>query len=179
MRLSYYLYVVVALLNGLTVQSCKDELTELEKLPPETQEGKYTFGCLVDGKAWVIAYSTAATAFYQEGTLDIAAEWRGRGTRQYISLWVGLGSDNSLSETTYQLLEYPTGPIQSWAHLADDWALKCDWETSLEHQGTITITHLDQVNWIISGTFEFEGYDAQCNSVVKVTHGRFDMHYSP
>src|SRR5690606_10158538 len=47
--------------------------TELEKLPPATQEGKNTFGCLVDGKAWVTRSSIDASAFYQEGVLSIGA----------------------------------------------------------------------------------------------------------
>ena len=41
----------------LSMQQCGDDtpkpLTELEKLPQATQSGKHTFGCLVDGKAWV------------------------------------------------------------------------------------------------------------------------------
>lgn len=35
----------------LTVPNCKKTNTK-EQLPPETQEGKFTFGCKVDGKIY-------------------------------------------------------------------------------------------------------------------------------
>ncbi len=35
----------------LTAASCKKNKTE-EQLPPETHEGKFTFGCKVDGKIY-------------------------------------------------------------------------------------------------------------------------------
>ncbi|HEX8350349.1 MAG TPA: hypothetical protein VF598_10335 [Hymenobacter sp.] len=35
----------------LTAAGCKKEKTELERLPAATQEGKNTFGFLLDGKA--------------------------------------------------------------------------------------------------------------------------------
>ncbi|HYG02765.1 MAG TPA: hypothetical protein VD927_09980 [Chryseosolibacter sp.] len=47
--------------------------TELEKLPPATQEGKNTFGCLVNGMAWYTVSSTRASASYQQGILDLSA----------------------------------------------------------------------------------------------------------
>ena len=52
------LLFLTLLLCGLLYTACRKPnpdppITEEEKLPPATQEGKNTFGCLVDGKAWV------------------------------------------------------------------------------------------------------------------------------
>ncbi|MBS1557911.1 MAG: hypothetical protein JST69_04210 [Bacteroidetes bacterium] len=46
-------------------------LTELEKLPPATQTGKNTFGCLVNGKAVIASTTTNVTGVYQQGILQI------------------------------------------------------------------------------------------------------------
>ena len=44
--------------------------TELEKLPPATQEGKETWGCLINSKAW---NETIAAGHYQNGSLAVYA----------------------------------------------------------------------------------------------------------
>src|SRR5690625_2377022 len=51
------------------------EKTELEKLPPPTQTGEFTFGCLVNGKAFVVTNSYRMTAIYQRGKLQIGANF--------------------------------------------------------------------------------------------------------
>ena len=54
----YTTFLIVLLATTLLAASCKkdkpqDNRTELEKLPAITQIGANTFGCLVDGKAWL------------------------------------------------------------------------------------------------------------------------------
>lgn len=54
----YTTFLIVLLATTLLAASCKkdkaqDDRTELEKLPPITQTGANTFGCLVNGKAWL------------------------------------------------------------------------------------------------------------------------------
>jgi len=46
--------LILLLLSVLTLcaTSCTEKDYE-EKLPPETQEGRYTFGCLVNGEIWL------------------------------------------------------------------------------------------------------------------------------
>ena len=50
----FFYIVIFILLTGC--EDCDDIInpkTELEKLPPATQTGKNTFGCLVNGRAWL------------------------------------------------------------------------------------------------------------------------------
>ena len=145
--------------------------TELEKLPPATQTGKSTFGCLVDGKAWVTETSVDARAFYQAGILFITAFLTDGKVDQGITISL---SDLNLSEKEYQLTDYPDifGRLR-------DLKINCEFVTSSTYTGKLTITHLDQTNFIISGTFEFEGHSDVCNSVIKIEHGRFDLTYAP
>ncbi|PCI33746.1 MAG: hypothetical protein COB60_07125 [Flavobacteriaceae bacterium] len=49
--------------------------------------------------------------------------------------------------------------------------------TSDELPGTLTITHIDEINGIISGTFEFTVLDDD-NNEIKITNGRFDLKYT-
>jgi hypothetical protein len=144
--------------------------TELEKLPPETQEGKNTFGCLVDGKAWVIKTSIDAQAFYQEGVFSMSAEVISSGIDPGIG-FVLLESD--LQEISYSL----TFPSERFAQF-DDAIINCVFQT-FNNSGTLTIKKLDKLNFIISGTFEFDAYSSDCDKIVKITHGRFDLNYAP
>ena len=167
--------ILISFLLALTVfMGCKKDpqpLSELEKLPAATQEGKNTFGCLVDGKAWVTKSSIDATAFYQEGILLITAI----DSKQGMSLHI---YDQILSEKNYNLND--PGPFSNMANFGD---YNCNggYSTTNQYIGNVQITHLDQSfgKWIISGTFEFEAYSEECQKTVKVTDGRFDLNYAP
>jgi hypothetical protein len=152
--------------------------TELEKLPPATQEGKDTFGCLVNGKAWYTKSSTDATADYQLGSLEFG------GTIYEPSQSIGI----SLSEHTGQpALGVGTYGLISTS-IYDPWvsffvSINCYYGgSSLDREdtvsGSLTITKFDKVNYIISGTFEFTIAHSGCQTFT-ITDGRFDMHYAP
>jgi hypothetical protein len=84
--------------------------------------------------------------------------------------------DLNLKEQSYQLTERVFQG--DWVRYYDS-KTSCEYFTTSAHTGILTITHLDKVNYIISGTFEFEVYSADCQKVIKVTDGRFDLHYAP
>ncbi len=165
----------MALSGVIALEACGDNddkpKTELEKLPAATQEGKGTFGCLVDGKAWVIKSFMNAPAFYQEDVLQITAQVATNEIDQYISIVI---LEDELTTVQYPLAEYGDGHAT-----LDDLPTGCEYVTSVVYQGELIITHFDNTNFIISGTFEFEAYSDDCDKVVKVTHGRFDLHYAP
>ncbi len=170
--------ILISILLSLTVfMGCKDDpqpQTELEKLPAATREGKNTFGCLVDGKAWIPRLSTDIVAFYQEGVLAIG----GGDGKRYFQITI---FDEHLSEQNYLLSNnippssYPNAGIGNYSDNCGEF------ETTSDVTGTLTITHFDPSfrKWIISGTFEFEAYSEECQKTVKVTDGRFDLNYAP
>jgi hypothetical protein len=41
----------------------------------------------------------------------------------------------------------------------------------------LTIIHLDTINQVVSGTFQFKAV-SKIGDTVKITNGRFDVHYS-
>lgn len=143
--------------------------TELEKLPPETQEGKNTFGCLVDGKAWLTRTSIDAQAFYQEGVLSITADLSEKA--QGISITI---RDSDIKTIEYVLESEPI----AYALFGDD-VENCGYSTTSMFKGKLLIKKIDKVNFIISGIFEFEAYSAACDKIVLITNGRFDLNYAP
>lgn len=58
------LFLCTVALTSLSDCDRDEPKTELEKLPPITQEGKNTFGCLVNDIAWVTKTSIDAYAVY-------------------------------------------------------------------------------------------------------------------
>ena len=177
MKIDFFFLALCAVLTNC--DECKDDpkpLTELEKLPPATQVGKNTFGCLVDGKAWVTRSSIGATAFFQEGVFSITAVNSENTEYIYIRMY-----QLDLTEQVYTLPKENPGHIASVAALQEFKTTLCIFETTAGYTGRLEITHLDQTfgKWIISGTFEFLGYSIDCQRTLSVTDGRFDVTYAP
>jgi hypothetical protein len=179
MKATRHLLLISLFCSCFSLQNCSlfdfdgKPKTELEKLPRATNTGEGTFGCLVDGKAWVAKSDSwsppAAKAFYQEGRLSITGVASAIGQTMRLSLY-----DLNLTEQAYALNAYP----DSYGIL-DEINTYCEYITSSEYSGQLTITHLDKINYIISGTFEFEAYSVDCSKKVTVTKGRFDLQYAP
>ena len=69
--------ILFTLLFSLTLFfACDDDIATptkpIDLLPPATQEGNYTFGCLVNGEAFVTKSSTSVVAIYQAGILQLS-----------------------------------------------------------------------------------------------------------
>jgi hypothetical protein len=174
MKPKIFLSNVIFPLLMLSLFNCKEDapITELDKLPPATQSGAGTFGCLVDGKAWVIEMPASVHTFYQSGSLGIPAGLLGNQFNSAISLHVFAAN---LEEKTYDLkdgFELMTNNASYYSHNTG-----CDYRTTNFIKGSLAITHLDQVNYKISGLFEFEAYSSNCFEKIKITNGRFDVHY--
>jgi len=156
-------------------EGCKIEeprpLTELDKLPPPTQEGKNTFGCLVNDTAWVTKTSIDAVAVYQQGILQIF----GNRYNPFETVSLVLNDDSSIIQAdTYSLTQIPIYTADAFFEREID----CDYEPENTLSGSVTITKLDRLNYIVSGLFEFKTVTQSCDTL-KVTNGRFDIRYIP
>jgi hypothetical protein len=162
--------------------SCKNDDTlanPIDQLPPATQTGEQTFGCLINGEAFIpdTFGSGRPSAFYQfvDGayTLGISAS-RGGGS-QLESFNIGGLDISPIQETNYPLLEFESGNFFGEYFLGG--GIVFMGSTSIDFPGIITITHFDPENFIISGNFEFTVLDNDGNEI-KITNGRFDMLYT-
>ena len=142
-------------------------------LPPETQTGQRTFGCLVNGQAWTQAGSPLSgpllTCGYLNTRLAIVANRavviNGAANFQRISLVL-----NKISQQgTYTLND----STQRFAHYEND-ATGCDVvSSSMQPTGYVLLTRFDPVARIVSGRFSFTLETPGCGKV-EVTNGRFD-----
>ncbi|MBY0478799.1 MAG: hypothetical protein K2Q24_14215 [Chitinophagaceae bacterium] len=160
----------------------KNKLSELEKLPPATQTGAKTFGCLVNGKAWIPAkedwFSTSALRFYyytdNGGQFAINAEYQ--NSPQNRNEAVVMGCDSILSKNIYVLKNNSTNIARVLFRNTKNFST-CRSVSSMDNDaettGIIKITKLDLINGIVSGTFEFTIKKPGCETIT-ITHGRFD-----
>lgn len=95
-RTFYSLAIIILLVSYEGCDNDPNPKTELEKLPPATQEGKNTFGCLVNGKAWVTKTSIDAVAFYQEGVFQLGAQIEEINREQGIGLAKSFGIEEGV-----------------------------------------------------------------------------------
>jgi hypothetical protein len=171
------------LLTIFTLCSCdKDDAkpkTELDKLPPATQIGAQTFGCLIDGKAFVPPKfgSNAPNAFYQfvGGAYTLGMSASIDGGSQMKSILIGGLDVQALTTTIYQLKSEESGNFLAKYLIGG--GITYTGITTDTKPGTLTITRFDAVNFIISGTFKFTILDDN-GSEINITDGRFDMQYT-
>lgn len=144
--------------------------TELEKLPPITQEGKNTFGCLVNGKAWLPETSIDVVAVYQSGVLSISGD-------NSIVDFQEIGMSLIEQDTPFTVDEYSLilPPYQNARVIFSE---NCHYESDVTLSGKLIISKFDKVNYIISGLFEFTTATPNCDTL-NVTNGRFDIKYIP
>ena len=153
---------------------CKKEKHIPQELPPITQEGRNTFGCRVNGEIWVPYNCSSAHPCINAASVfpaippnmppfaveisvytmqdDNARSWFQIATQTNI----GISAAGDKKDSLYIQFVKPGFPIY-----------RC-------YSG-VTITKFDQVNKILSGTFEGTLY----NSVdsLKITEGRFDYSF--
>ena len=167
----------------LTLSCCKNDddnpTNPIDKLPPATQTGEQTFGCLINGEAFLPDNfgSGRPNAFYQfvggKYTLGISAS-NGRGN-ELKSVSIGAIDVEAITEIMYSLIEEDSGNYFGRYNIGGGLVLRKT--TSTSSPGTLSITNFDPVNFIISGTFEFTVLDDDDNEI-KITEGRFDLKYT-
>ena len=160
----------------LLTQCRKHDPDPVSQLPPVTQTGANTFGCLVNGQPWTPKgyngssnYSVYYDAQYRKGTLNISTyryNSDANDSRQDIIIF----SDSLLTTGTYPLTIKNHQEALYYGSKG-----QCEFHQNDIHyrRGNLTITRLDLQAGVISGTFDFTLYRPGCDSV-KVTQGRFD-----
>ena len=175
-------------LLSLLLISCGDDdnnnADPIDQLPPLTNTGENTFGCLIDGRAFTPqggglggpSRGASYQFIYNDG--DSYYNFQVFGTRfsdptENITINLNLQNFNALQEgVIYPISVYEDGTAVGLYF--DSNANR--YETTHTHTGTLTITHYDYDNRIISGTFEFE-VEVE-GEIVKITDGRFDMDFT-
>lgn len=170
--------ILIALLPLMALISCKKDVTEL---PAATQTGANTFGAKVNGNLW------APQGFGSLPANDIL-EARMSGHDIVINARNFASSPN---ETEFQLtifnvtapgvyplntnVTHPNGTSSYGYYVKRNITPQDEWVTSATQTGSVTISKIDDVNRVVSGTFQFNAGSLYNTGVLTVTEGRFDV----
>ncbi len=165
----------------LSTSSCNNDddnnsQNPIDQLPPATQTGENTFGCLLDGEAFIPSGGiNPLDCVYQ--FIDGAYYFGLQGNKEdenfnRITLSLSTNAREIIEGETYQLIENEVGNAYAIYSFATNTTT-----TSQINSGTLTITKLDLDNQIVSGIFSFDIIDFQGN-LRQIREGRFDMQYT-
>lgn len=178
--MQYILTAITFLL--LTAMSCKkDKTTDEDQLPPITQTGANTFGCLVNGKVYIPkGYNGTGTPnpkislefFNGNLILSITTNQLENGNSLgYVNISI---SDTVLSPGIYN---YP-GKMNfsiGWPNVINN-CFTPAFDTTVKKWGEALVTKFDNVNKIVSGNFNCKFKTETCDTVF-ITNGRFDFKF--
>jgi hypothetical protein len=172
----YIKIMIIALIFGSCNNDDDKPKKPIDQLPPVTQTGAQTFGCLIDGKAFVPPKfgSNAPSAFYQmiNGTFTLGISAGTGGGTEFQNVIFGGVDVAALNEDSYLLKSQQSGNF--FALYTLNFTTK---STTDEIPGTLKITRFDNTNFIISGTFEFSVIDNN-GKQINITDGRFDLNFT-
>ena len=191
MRLRLWLALLVLSATLTQCSKCKENVTPDTPLPPETQVGANTFGCLLNGKKWIptqdghLNYFRTLSIWYDPtyagGSFSIKANINhGITTDEFIGLSVDSITLNP--QKIYLIGNKRINAGIGYINYAKDTSLNqsCDFDYGYRTDkkylitGIINLKKLDTKIGIASGTFEFTAYVEGCDTL-KVTDGRFDI----
>lgn len=167
--------LLLAALLGLA-QCKKHDPSPEAQLPPATQTGANTFGCLLNGQPWgpsgfngVDNYRLTYDPAYHGGSLQVRVYRYVPALQDNQYLLIG-GSPISKTgvypiDGTVCGVYYNAGAGQACREYYQ--------APGLRMRGQFTVTRLDMTSGIISGTFAFTLTQPGCDSI-RVTQGRFD-----
>ena len=167
--------LLLAALLGLS-QCKKNSPAPEEQLPPATQTGANTLGCLVNGQPWTPQGNDGSSNYrivYDRalgGAFDLRTyRYQQKPTDNY--QYMILFATRLYAPKSYSFRD----SLNTEAYISDR-LTGCELtsrDKTTYRRGTLTITRLDLQAGIISGTFDFVLAKPGCDTV-RVTQGRFD-----
>jgi hypothetical protein len=181
MKTKILLFIALTLVLGCCSDDNSKPASEIDKLPPATQVGANTAGCLVNGKAFLPqGYVPAGNlrCNYINGlnfTLSIV-----NNTQNTIKS-INIFCYNTTIEIgqTYSLLQNNNNSNSKYAeYIINSTPPPSPYYYSTNEiiAGELTVTHHDFDNAVLSGTFWFDAINSE-GEIVEVREGRFDVEY--
>ena len=164
----------------LCASGCKKEkIAEIDKLPAATQTGANTFGCLVNGKAWVAQTDCkflcdAPFGVYYDnsngGYLALTAKYQNASQNANEEINIAFDSTNTKTQFSYIKGVHSMG-IRFLNFRGNTYNTVID--STVNGSCILKLTRYDLSMGIISGTFNFTLWKPGFDTVF-VTEGRFD-----
>jgi hypothetical protein len=171
------------------VDDARCRAQELAKLPAYTQVGAGTFGCLLNGKAFIP--STCCGDFFNPPIQKLWSEYYLQNTTYFIGAInrmslelpyynIGLNVIYKLTDSLPKKINIQEGVFLEKSGGGVNYSLtgeySVQYNTYNPSSGSFIINFVDTINQIISGTFEFNA--ANETDTITITDGRFDLPYS-
>ena len=178
-----FCFVLLLAFTGVCC-SCKNDddsdLPPIEQLPSQTTVGANTAGCLVNGEVLIPsgrANETKLRCQYakRQGVYTFGLSFHDKEQEFIKSILLRTENIKLEQGQSYKFLERSH---TCWGEYSIEAGLIDSFETDSNHSGILSITHIDEEQRIISGTFSFTAINDQ-GETIEVTDGRFDMHYIP
>lgn len=168
--------------------NCKKNETPLEQLPPETQTGANTFGCLIDGKPFTPGGSPLSgpnlTGIYQNlifgtpagNTFGVSATDK-RNSQNITN--IGFRFDSvALVVGIYPLRLSTNGVGGGGVRKYNSQSPTGDiYDTNSNFVGELNLKKFDETNQIASGTFWFDAVNS-LGKKIEIRSGRFDVRFT-
>jgi hypothetical protein len=172
---------LLLLLVTLSLSCCSKEdnkpTNPIDQLPPATQTGANTAGCLVDGKAFLpkgYIPSGNLVCNYIDGK-DFSIGFSQKNDNETLSVDVISYNKSLVVGETYQLKEYGANSIFGEYFIFQRTG-SLTYQTNSIVKGELKITYHNFDKAILSGTFWFDAVNKN-GEKVQVREGRFDMEY--
>lgn len=171
-------------LIALLFTNCKKNI---DPLPIETATGANTFGCKINGVAYIPSGGDPSSGIYPisggpygDAQGNIGIYIRTINGNQNLNLYI-----KNATDTGYYILNKNTSP-KPIVVISESYA--CYGENGIgintgyfitndTYTGSVHITQFDKAARIVAGRFSFKGYNSVTNSITSVTDGRFDRKY--
>lgn len=180
MKTKILLFLTIFALNSCSNNDDKPKpKTELEKLPPATQTGANTIGCLVNGVPFTDSGLMNNYYLLVEGEYYLVINWENGFGDNFVAGQISIrktqiveGESYILNNNNSSLEEFSGGSAK---YVFSDNSNSGEFNTNSNYYGTVTFTKFDTENGIMSGTFEFQAQELNSEEIVNVTEGRFDL----
>jgi hypothetical protein len=168
----YKLSMIILLFSLFAAGSCEKE-DEDPQLPPVTQTGEDTFGCLVNGEVWLPkAYDLFPLKLVVLERVNEKRIWRIEARQGFASNFYFGIYENSLKEEKVIISVDELDATGLYFSSKDFEKPSFSWRQELP--GELIITKLDTINMILSGTFWFDAVN-DIDEKVEIRDGRFDL----
>ena len=187
--MKHLFFKTIVFLFLFTITSCSESDAPQDQLPPITQTGANTFGCVINGEVLIpkdgigVPQPKGITVKYRNNKnfiIDAGNLKDNGGGDIYIYIYnltstgvYNLGVSDNQSDLSF---------APSYPHIfcrTYDGANQGKVYLSNVNSGTITITRFDSDNHIVSGTFELTVFNKDNPSeTIEITEGRFDVNWS-
>ncbi len=169
------------LIIALLLSSCGSDddagCVGVDCLPPATQTGAGTFGCLINGVPFVDT-SGRFNCFYQNINGELYFNICGSDNINDLSGLCLRTNDKAIAEgESIPVLTDTPGSIYGTVLIDVDNGVRF-FDTDESSNGNVDFIKFSINPNIVSGTFEFEAIDPQTGVLYKITNGRFDAQFT-